>query len=54
MKQELEKETLERSGRSTGGQPGTGGGGPKPAKIKVKWSKTDDSPYNRLVIKIPY
>jgi hypothetical protein len=45
MRQQLLKESVKKAG---GGEtPGT----PVPARVKVRWSKSDSSPYTRSVLK---
>lgn len=41
MKRELAKESMNKQAQPSGAQPG------RRAKLKVKWTKSDDSPYNR-------
>ena len=43
MKRELAKESMNKQAQPSGAQPG------RRAKLKVKWTKSDDSPYNRFV-----
>ncbi len=44
MRQQLLKESVKKAGG--GVTPGT----PVPARVKVRWSKSDSSPYTRSVL----